>query len=284
MNIHASPLRYPGGKQAVASLLADLLPEDQGMIIDPFCGGGSLTFECRRRKLSSFHAMTDLNFELIAFWNVASDPLQCPALMEALNRIHSQGTASNRELFYNWKQVDVTNDSISSRAVRFFFLNRFSFSGSTESGGCSKGDRFTKNSIEALRTIPKALDDVLIRCMDYREAIEIKQPVSNGRWSKFLLLDPPYYTAKSLYGKDGDLHDTFDHQELAKVLAATKHRFLMTYDDCPEIRALYAGNYMMELPMVYGMRSKKNKRVSELIIANYPLKKSQLELNLEVKA
>ena len=68
----------------------------------------------------------------------------------------------------------------------------------------------------------------------------------------FLFLDPPYLTAERLYGRGGQLH-LFDHERLARILQGTPHRFLMTYDDCPDTRDLYDWAYVKPWPLQYGM-------------------------------
>ena len=96
----------------------------------------------------------------------------------------------------------------------------------------------------------------------------------------FIFLDPPYWTAKKLYGKDGKLHE-FDHERLASLLKRTEHRFLITYDNCPEIRKLYSwANQesrheidISEWNLQYGMNncnsSNSSKVGEELFIKNY---------------
>lgn len=59
--------------------------------------------------------------------------------------------------------------------------------------------------------------------------------ISSPGSDAFIFLDPPYFTATKLYGKNGSLH-SFDHERLAATLKGSPHRFLMTYDDCDEIR------------------------------------------------
>jgi len=44
----------------------------------------------------------------------------------------------------------------------------------------------------------------------------------------------------SLYGVDGNLHDSFDHEKLHNLLT-NRSDWVMSYNDCEEIREMYKG-------------------------------------------
>ena len=76
------------------------------------------------------------------------------------------------------------------RAVRFFVLNRITFSGIVESGGYSQlafETRFTDLSIERLKKLGRVLEGVRITNEDYRELLK------DGGKNIFTFLDPPYF-------------------------------------------------------------------------------------------
>ncbi|MBA2495051.1 MAG: DNA adenine methylase [Acidobacteria bacterium] len=69
------------------------------------------------------------------------------------------------------------------------------------------------------------------------------EKVINGEGKNvFLFLDPPYFSATSsaLYGKNGNLHKTFDHAQFAETLKKCPHKWLLTYDDSPFVRDLFS--------------------------------------------
>ena len=80
-----------------------------------------------------------------------------------------------------------------------------------------------------------------------------------------MFLDPPYYLNKgnTLYGNNGDLHEAFNHKRLYKCLS-TKKNWIMTYNDCEYIRALYKGYKIIEVDWKYGMNA--TKKSSEIVI------------------
>ena len=122
-------------------------------------------------------------------------------------------------------------------------------------------NRFTSSSIVRLSALPPALavSDVRISCGDY--AAVIRAPGDGVT----LVCDPPYFSASKLFGRDGTLHE-FDHERLAAELRATQHRWLLTYDDVPEIRELYSSWAPLESwSLSYGM---SRGRGAELLIAS----------------
>lgn len=90
----------------------------------------------------------------------------------------------------------------------------------------------------------------------------------------FIFLDPPYLskTHSRLYGKRGELHTGFDHQRFAASLKSCPHRWLVTYDDCEEIRDLFSFAEIIEWELQYGMNNYKQDSATkgkELFIKNY---------------
>ena len=90
----------------------------------------------------------------------------------------------------------------------------------------------------------------------------------------FIFLDPPYLSAtrSKLYGKKGDLHTAFNHQRFAENMQKCPHRWLITYDDSPEIRDLFQFAQIMEWDLQYGMNNYKQGTAAkgkELMIKNY---------------
>jgi DNA adenine methylase len=156
------------------------------------------------------------------------------------------------------------------KASAFFVFNRITFSGTTESGGFSNAafhKRFTQSSIERAEQLSKILPATKITNFDFEEVI--KETGENV----FLFLDPPYYSAtkSALYGKNGNMHKTFDHKRFANSLKQTKHKWLITYDDSEYIRDLFSFANIISWDLTYGMRNvnKNSDQIGkELFISN----------------
>jgi DNA adenine methylase len=211
-----------------------------------------------------------LNPELFYFWKYAqldSEKLAKEVMKVKLERKDGQ------ELFKELVNMDVESITGFDRAVRFFVLNRITFSGVVESGGYSqlafKG-RFTDSSIERVAKLGELLEGIKITHLDYREVL------LHGKKEVFTFLDPPYFkaTKSKLYGKNGILHTKFDHDEFAREMKKCSHSWLITYDNSLNIRKNfdYANIYDWELQ--YGMNNYKQGKAdkgNELFISNYLL-------------
>ena len=183
----------------------------------------------------------------------------------AARRLHLAGQI--KEYFHRARGEEPTDPY--RIALLFFFFNRVTFSGTTRAGGFSaaaRSARFTASSIKRLGALPEALHGTRITERDFEEVI-----AAPGQ-DVFIFLDPPYYTATKLYGRNGSLH-AFDHERLAALLQTTPHRFLITYDDCEEVRNFYHWARVREWQLQYGMNNcnveNLSKVGSELFISNY---------------
>ena len=274
-----SPLRYPGGKSKAIQLIVNYLPDNYSEYREPFVGGGSLFIYLKQKFPHLKIWINDLNQELFLFWKIAQSNLL--DLLEAVQKIKINRT-NGRELFEDLATVKIEELSDLQRAVRFFVLNRITFSGTVESGGFSQEafhKRFTDSSIERLGKLGEVLQGVKITNLDYSEVL-----AAEGK-DVFIFLDPPYFiaTRSKLYGKGGDLHTSFDHQRFAASVKQCPHQWLITYDDSPIIRQNFTLAKIYEWEMQYGMNNYKQSvaaKGKELFLTNYAIEQG-LEINSE---
>lgn len=264
-----SPLRYPGGKSRAIKQIMQHIPATVQEYREPLVGGGSVflavknLFGGRIRR----YCINDLNHDLYCFWKYARDKnSELAAEVQALK----DGYADGRELWRFLKREGNMRSDF-ERAVRFFVLNRITFSGVVDSGGYSQSAferRFTPSCIDRLRRLAPALQGIEISQGDYESALY--EPGGDV----FLFLDPPYYSATDsrLYGFRGELHTSFDHARFAENMRRCQHKWLITYDDSPKIRELFGFARMIEWSLQYGMNNYKQgkaERGNELFIKNY---------------
>ncbi|ABA24005.1 D12 class N6 adenine-specific DNA methyltransferase [Trichormus variabilis ATCC 29413] len=267
-----SPLRYPGGKSKAIKQIIEYLPTSFHEYREPFVGGGSVFIYLKQKFPTLKIWINDLNTELFLFWRFAQSNL--PELVQEIRRFKDR-YQDGKSLFLELTTVDVTSLSDFDRAVRFFILNRITFSGTVESGGFSQQafqKRFTYSSIERLEKLADILtEDIKITNLDYSQLLNSEQN------DVFIFLDPPYFSATKsrLYGKIGDLHTSFEHQRFAELLQQCPHRWLITYDNSPEIRANFLSAHIYEWELQYGMNNYKQSGAAkgqELFISNYEIK------------
>lgn len=263
-----SPLRYPGGKSKAIQQILPLVPAyDQ--FREPFVGGGSVFITLKQIFPKASYWINDLNTDLFLFWKFAQSNIE--SLVDDVKKIKqtsTDGKALFRSYQNNWNDL-----SDFDRAVRFFVLNRITFSGTIDSGGYSEQSfhkRFTESSIDRLSNLQYILNGVRITNYDYEEVVLV--PGDNV----FIFLDPPYYstTGSRLYGKNGDLHLSFEHERFANTMKQCNHRWLITYDDTPEVRRLFDFANILPWSLQYGMNNYKQGSAgkgNELFISNYEL-------------
>ncbi len=266
-------LRYPGGKSKALKYILPNLPVGFKEYREPMVGGGAVALAVKQLYSNVKVKINDLNYDLICFWEQLRD--QPAQLIEEISRI-KENYKNGREL-YNLL-VNQEGGSPLERAVRFYVLNRITFSGTVDCGGYSQQsfeNRFTWNAIAKLKQAAKIIKDFEIYHGDYEELL-----LAPGDGA-FIFLDPPYYsTAESrLYGKNGDLHLSFDHERFAFNMKRCPHLWMITYDDSPEVRKLFRFANIYEWELQYGMNNYKQpkaKKGKELFITNYKLEKLHL--------
>lgn len=283
-----SPLRYPGGKSKALNQIVEFLPESFSEFREPFVGGGSVFIYLIQKYPNLKIWINDLNPELYLFWHSAQFDLA--QLVVEVRKIKNKFT-DGKLLFKELTSVDINNLSDLERAVRFFVLNRITFSGTVESGGFSQEafhKRFTVSSIERLEKLANILTrNIKVTNLDYSHLLN-----AVGK-DVFLFLDPPYFSAtkSKLYGKDGNLHTSFEHERFAETLKQCPHRWLITYDNCQQIRDNFKWANICEWELQYGMNNYKQggaAKGKELFISNYEFKNKDknlahlMQLNLDI--
>jgi DNA adenine methylase len=270
-----SPLRYPGGKSRALAQITAQLPPHFGELREPFVGGGSVFLAAPRHTPAGqpiARWINDLNYDLVCFWRAAqADDAALATAVTALKQQHSDGA----QLYALLKNPDVIRTDF-ERAVRFFVMNRITFSGTIDSGGYSAhafAERFTDSSIARLIGLGAHLRDVRITHGDYA-ALVLAPAHDPAAAPPLIFLDPPYLsvTHSKLYGKSGALHTGFDHARFADVMRQCPHRWLITYDDSPTVRALFSFANIIEWQLQYGMNNYKRTTApkgKELFIRNY---------------
>jgi DNA adenine methylase len=103
------------------------------------------------------------------------------------------------------------------------------------------------------------LAGVVIECLPYAEFI-----TRYDRPETLFYLDPPYWGCENDYGKGSFSRDDFE--VLSRLLRGLKGRFIMSINDVPEIRKLFAWADMEPVKTTYTVGKGKGKRVAGLII------------------
>lgn len=150
------------------------------------------------------------------------------------------------------------------RAARFLYLQRTAF-GANPSGhnfgvNVGRSARFNLTTLEPmLEDLHARLAGVVIECLDFEDFI--RRYDSAGT---LFYLDPPYWGSEGYYGKA--LFSRTDFQRLADQLAQIKGDWLLSINDVPEIREIFAFARIEEVTTTYTVSSKGANKAAELLI------------------
>ena len=264
-----SPLRYPGGKTwlipHIRAWLTPLRPRPR-VLLEPFCGGGTVTLTTACEGLVEQSLMAELDHDVAAFWHAA--------------------LRQNSELCHLVSEFEPTREAVSALAnrapqsllehgFRTLVLNR------TRRGGIlAPGASLTKTGENNKGLTSRWYPDTLIRRLQNIKAhatqitfceadgLELLKVVAEVPGA-VAFIDPPYTAGGKRAGTRLYTHNQIDHRRLFKSLAETQVDFLMTYDRSREIADLITEYGFHAVEVV--MKNTHHARISELVITRRPV-------------
>ena len=275
-----TPLRYPGGKSKAIKTLSPWFPKTISEYREPFIGGGSIAIEITKSNPNIPVWINDLYVPLYNFWVQLRDSGEelSERVREEKQRTLDEGdkdkvTASAKELFNRYKaEIDTYDDF--EKAVAFFIMNKCSFSGLTENSTFSQSasnSNFSLVGADKLAQFSKLIKDWKITNIDYSEVMK-----ENGSSDTFVFLDPPYDIKDFLYGKNREMHKSFDHDRFADDVYNCVHKFMITYNVNDRLKELYKNYNLKEWKLRYSMAHRGDKGTdenikTELLVTNYSI-------------
>ena len=240
-----SPLRYPGGKTALTSRVAELLrcnSLDRGDYAEPYAGGAGLALSLLYAGHVAELHLNDVDPAVTSLWRCILARTD-----ELIARLQDVELSVNewrkqREIYLSGD----TGDEL-RLALATLYLNRTNRSGIIKSGGIiggkkqngpyKMGCRFNMEALsDRIRRISKHADRITFTSHDALHFMTLMDASLPKR--SFLYIDPPYYA------KGADLYMSYyrseDHCDLADTILKLERPWLLTYDNVDPIRKLYA--------------------------------------------
>jgi DNA adenine methylase len=271
--------RYPGGK---SKLKKEIIPYIESFLDgdleyrEPFFGGGSIGLTLLDRNQSTRKVwINDKDLGISCLWTAV---IRYPELLKKMVR----GFEPSVEKFDEFKQA-LTDENlvpmgqeIAEHGFKKLAIHLISYSGlGTRSGGPLGGRK--PDNIAGRGSTPevkypidcrwspeyicKKIDEIswklaeislkleMCSCLDFADLLQEDREA-------VIYLDPPYYV------KGNDLYQfgmsDEDHQRLAALLRKSRHRWVLSYDDCPEVRELYGWARIEEIGVKYTIRQSKD--------------------------
>lgn len=275
-----SPLRYPGGKRKLVPLLIDLIGRSDAnieLLVEPFAGGAAVSLALLEAGVVGRIALADADPLVAAFWSVVFSA-QAGKLADQI-----YDTPVTLEEWIKQKHSDPK--AILDQAFKCFFLNRTSFSGSlarragpigghSQSGAnridCRYNSERLAERIIQLSRLRSRVD--FVRCQSWQMTVaQIRSRRIARHSAKGLLwyLDPPFFEkADRLYRY---YFAKAQHEDLASRVEHLPGHWVLSYDDRPTARKLYAGNAgFATVNLQYTARVDDGRRTvaSEILVSN----------------
>lgn len=256
---------YLGGKRNLAGRLVPIIDAIPcTTYVEPFVGMGGVFL--RRKARPRCEVINDYGREVSNLFRIIQR--HYPQFLEVL-----RFQLTVRAEFERLTDTDPTTLTDLERAARFLYLQRTAFGGklSGRSFGVAKDrpGRFNLHTVEPLlEDLHSRLAGVIIECLDFADVIRRYDSAQ-----ALFYLDPPYWGNEGDYGKDLFGRDRFT--EMAELLGGIKGRFILSLNDCPAVREVFAAFNVMAVKTSYTISAQANgAKVGEVLISNGALKGS----------
>lgn len=270
-----SPLRYPGGKSRLSTYVSGVLEENLlagCTFYEPYAGGASVSLDLLRMGFVDKAVLIERDPLVYAFWHsvfyspeeLCTAIEECPVTLETWHALQTTKAVN-----------DPTNSTYSllQLGLAGLFFNRTNFSGIIGAGpigGQAQTSiykihcRFNKTAL--IRQINAASLLAPRVSVIFGDALTFLRK-NAGKISagfSFVYIDPPYYTqGRKLYRHH---YTDADHAMLAAYITSQGYPWLVSYDDHPRIRELYASKQMQPIYLDYKVKSSRT--AQELVISN----------------
>jgi len=285
-----TPVSRVGNKTSILHILYAVFPLKYGRFIDVFGGSGSVLLgnpeprpfevynDFDRNLVNLFHCMKERTMATIrelGFCTLNSRE-DFVAIKKFFDNEEFPESYLSEELLLTEVmfppleakelkelRTRITTDFDVRRAAMFLKLLRYSYSSSGKSFASQPFD--IRKLFGLISQLQYRMANVIVENQDFETLIK-----HYDRPDSFFYADPPYFSTEDMYdvGFGWD-----DHVRLRDTLKNIKGKFLLSYNDCPEIRELYEGFSIFDFSRTHSMaqRYEAGKQFGELLIGNYDL-------------
>ncbi|HUO23108.1 MAG TPA: DNA adenine methylase [Caulobacteraceae bacterium] len=247
---------YIGGKRNLSRRLVELISATpHALYAEPFVGMGGVFL--RRDRRPSCEVINDWSSDVANLFRVLQRHY-----LAFLDMLKFQLTT--REAFERLQATDPDTLTDLERAARFLYLQRVAFGGKVDGRSFGMiyagGARFDVTRLQVLlEEVHTRLASVTIERLHYGEFIR-----RYDRPGTLFFIDPPYWGNETDYGPG--MFSRADFELLRGLLEGLKGRFILTINDRPETRAMFAGFAIEPVRLTYRISGAATEG-RELIIA-----------------
>ncbi len=241
-----SPLRYPGGKNKLSAFIAKICIDNNinGHYVEPYSGGASVALFLLMEGFVEKITINDCDRSIYAFWHSVLNKTNqlCELIENAELTIEEWRRQKNVQL--NKKSADLLELGFSTfylnRTNRSGIINAGVMGGIEQTGNYLMDCRFNKpDLIDRIRKISEKKKQIRLYKKDAIKLIDKIQNEAENENTVFYF-DPPYYLkASTLYM---NYYQKENHKNVSdKIKSINNIKWIVSYDNVPEIKELYAG-------------------------------------------
>jgi len=166
---------------------------------------------------------------------------------------------------YSWATRRLRDETDIQRAARHLYLLRNCFASLVRNPVYHRNviqpPSFNLESLpELIEKAHKRLERVQLECAPYEEILR-----RFDRPTTLFYLDPPYWGRK-LYRHN---FSEADFEKLAERLVNVRGKFILSLNDVPEVRALFASFHIEQVELHYTSQKAAGRRYKEVVITNF---------------
>lgn len=255
IDIYNTPLRYPGGKGKFAPVVKSIFDFNElsgGHYLEPYAGGAGVALELLYSGYVSDIHINDIDPAIYSFWKSITRNTE-----DFLKLLHD--TPITMEEWYKQKEIlnDTENKDFLELGFAAFFLNRTNRSGILKGGvvgGKQQNGNYTLDARFNKENLKKRIERVGANSSKihvYNEdALDLIKNVDDFLPENSLVyLDPPYYVKGQGLYRNYYVHE--DHVKIKKALKKIISKWIVSYDNCDEIKEIYREYSMIDYDLNY---------------------------------
>ena len=285
-----TPVSRVGNKSSILNILYAVFPLEYGRFVDVFGGSGSVLLG--KEQIDSFEVYNDYDRNLVNLFHCMKERTMATIREIGFCNLNSREDFNSVKKFFEFEEFKddfyreellltelmfpppeanelneirtrITKDYDVRRAAMFLKLLRYSYSSGCKSFASQPFD--IRKLFELIKQLENRMANVVVENQDFETLIK-----HYDRQDTFFYADPPYFSTEDMYAVGFNWND---HVRLKDTLSKIQGKFLLSYNDCPEIRELYKGFSMLDFSRTHSMaqRYEAGKEFKELLISNYDL-------------
>ena len=292
-----TPVSRVGNKSSILNILYAVFPLQYGRFVDVFGGSGSVLLG--KEQVDSFEVYNDYDRNLVNLFHCMKERTMATIREIGFCNLNSREDFNSVKKFFEFEEFKddfyreellltelmfpppeanelneirtrITKDYDVRRAAMFLKLLRYSYSSGCKSFASQPFD--IRKLFELIKQLENRMANVVVENQDFEILIK-----HYDREDTFFYLDPPYFFTEDMYavefGRD-------DHVRLRDTLKNIKGKFLLSYNDCPEVRELYEDYSMLDFTRVHTMaqRYEAGKEFKELLKLHQDIKSGRVSV------